>query len=267
MADEEYFDEEDGEELEEQKPGPIRRFLQNLIIGSALGAGIGGAGGYYGAKYLRDLKSYGMPPNSYIPEYFRDRNNPVGTTRAVTVPAGILVGGLLGAVGGATLPYIFQKGAELENNKYANQFLSSLKNQIKQLRPFDQADATIKLMPVGIAAGSLAGGLIGAIKDPGTNEDGTPKSRSSSILRGMGIGGGLGGLSGLAVPTVGALAAQNIFPSVANKLQEKYRNIGTAKSLTNVAILDAAKQNIQHVLPQMTVSDFANLVKVLKDNK
>ena len=267
MADEEYFDEEEGEELEEQKPGPVRRFLQNLIIGSALGAGVGGAGGYHGARYLRDLALYSTPPNSYTPEFIRDRNHPIGATRAMTVPGGMVVGGLLGAVGGATLPYIFQKGAQMENNKYANQFFSNLKNEITKLRPFDQADATMKLMPLGMAAGSLTGGLIGAVKDPGTNEDGTPKSRSSSILKGMAIGGGLGGFGGLAVPAVGALTAKTVFPSIANKLQERYRNIGTAKSLTNVATLEAAKEILPQALPNMSVSDFVNLVKVLKDNK
>jgi hypothetical protein len=240
----------------------VKRFLKNVITGSAIGAGVGGAGGYLGAKPIRDayITPYGF-------DWSKNLQMPLSQMRGATVPAGILSGAVLGGIGGATLPYIFQKSGSQNNNKYANQFWGNLKKELKELRPFDQQHANAKLLPLGLVAGSLAGGVIGGLKTPRKDEKGRSMGRSSSILKGMAIGGGLGGLGGLAIPTAGTLASKTILPSLAEKLQKRYEKINTAQSHINSAILGAAKDNAQHILPQMSVSDFAELYRVLNKTK
>lgn len=264
MADEEdiYSDEEfDDEELEQQEPGPIRKFLQNVLKGSAIGAGLGGAGGYYGAKYLRDLTMYGAAPNSWTPEFIRELNVPTDTARAVTVPSGVALGGLLGALGGATLPYIFQKSGNEHMNKYANTFLQNLKDQIKQLRPFDQAEAILKIAPVTAILGSAGGGLLGAMGKQEVDEEGNPKSKVPSILRGMSLGAVLGGTAGALTPTIGTYAAEKALPYFVNYANKKLDGQTSADALSRIALANVIGMNLIKKLPEHSIGDLYTYYK------
>ena len=255
---EEYFEDEDVEELEEVKPGPVRKFLQNLLTGTAIGAGIGGAGGYYGAQYLRDLALYGAAPNSWTPGPIRELNFPTETARAVTVPSGALAGGLLGAIGGVTLPYIFQKRGNELNSKYANEFLDKVKNELMALKPFNQSDALLKIAPITAILGSMGGGLLAALKKPDLDEEGNPKSKTPSVLRGIGLGAILGGTAGALTPTIGTFAAQKSLPSMVQYAKNKLKGNEDVEALTRSAVADSIGKNLINRLPETNVGQLLN---------
>jgi hypothetical protein len=242
FAEEEYDNEYDDEEVVYQEPGIIRKFLQNVIKGTAIGAGIGGLGGYFGAKPIRD--AYVTP---YGFDWTRNIQVPLPQVRGATVPAGILSGALLGAVGGAVLPPIFEKKSS--EQKYAGEYLDNLIRNLKQnVRPFDTSYGLLNIAPLTAIAGSLGGGIIGGLRDPGENEDGTPKSRLSSALTGAGIGAGLGAAAGVAAPAIAKFTAVKTLPHFIKKIQP-------ADGEAHKALLETLSQEpvLDKILPKMNL--------------
>lgn len=84
---------------------------------------------------------------------------------------------------------------------------------IKSYRPFNSVDASIKGIPGGAALGAAAGGLIQAFRDNGYDEAGMKRKKYKEILKGMLLGGTVGGLGALALPSVaqGGIVAANKF--------------------------------------------------------
>ena len=242
FAEDEYDDEYDDEEVVYQEPGIIRKFLQNVIKGTVIGAGLGGVGGYYGAKSLRD--AYATP---YGFDWTRNLQRPLPQVRGATVPAGILSGALLGAVGGAVLPPIFEKKSS--EQKYAEGYFDNLIKNIKQnVRPFDTTYGIFNVAPITAIAGGLGGGIIGGLKDPGENEDGTPKSRISSALTGAGIGAGLGAVAGAAAPGIAKFTAVKTLPHYIKRLNP-------TNGEAHKVLLETLSQEpvLNNVLPKMNV--------------
>lgn len=87
-------------------------------------------------------------------------------------------------------------------NKYANQYLDSLKSFLASYRPFESGDSIVKGVPVLGGLGALSGAAIGAIKDPGVDEEGERKSRLGQILAGAATGGALGAGASIAMPFI-----------------------------------------------------------------
>jgi hypothetical protein len=95
-------------------------------------------------------------------------------------------------------------------NKYANQYLDTLKEKLLAYKPFNQGDALYTGAPTGAALGAVAGGGIGAlsglVSDPGYDEQGQRKSRIKASLKGLigggAIGAGAGALGTMALPTL-----------------------------------------------------------------
>lgn len=242
FAKDEYDDEYDDEEVIYQEPGPVRKFLQNVIKGTAIGAGVGGLGGYFGAKPIRD--AYFTP---YGFDWTRNLQMPLPQVRGGTVPAGILSGALLGALGGAVLPPIFEKKSN--EQKYAEGYFDNLIKNIKQnVRPFDTTYGLFNIAPVTAITGALGGGIIGGLRDPGKNEDGTSKSRLSSALTGAGIGAGLGAVAGAAAPGIAKFTAVKTLPHYIKRLKP-------ANGDSHKAYLDFIAQEsvLNNVLPKMNV--------------
>jgi hypothetical protein len=166
-------------------------------------------------------------------------------------------------------------------NKYANQYLDTLKEKLLASKPFNQSEAFANApigAGVGAAAGSAIGALSGLAKDPGYDAEGRKKSRIKESLKGL-IGGGLvgagaGALGTMAIPTIGQgaldgykkldLAAMESIntPSSIPGLQalQSLVNKGTAETKSALAktllphatieqLMQAAKNNININLP------------------
>ena len=248
FADEEYDDEYEDGEVVYQEPGPIRKFLQNVIKGTAIGAGVGGLGGYFGAQPIRD--AYFTP---YGFNWSREMQMPLPQVRGITVPSGILSGALLGALGGAVLPPIFEKKSS--EQKYASQYFENLIAKLRQnVRPFDPSYGLLNIAPITAIAGSLGGGIIGGLRDPGKNEDGTPKSRLSNALTGAGVGAGIGAIAGAAAPSVAKFTAVKTLPHFIKKIQPSKLDDGT-ENLGHKQVLDVFSQEsvLNEILPKLNI--------------
>jgi hypothetical protein len=109
----------------------IKTFLRNVVTGTAAGAAIGGGAGYGLAGPIRDMTS-GIPdiPGAAIA---REIQNPLSNLRGVSIPMGIGSGAILGALGGATLPYLYSKSAR---QKFSDEKPSGfMTNMLKDMTP------------------------------------------------------------------------------------------------------------------------------------
>ena len=120
-------------------------------------------------------------------------------------------------------------------NKYANQYLDTLKQKLLSYKPFNQQES-FEAAPEGAALGAIAGGGIGALSglasDPGYDAEGRKKSRIKESLMGLIKGGlvgaGAGALGTMALPTVARglvnenkkleLAAMSAHPSLKSSM-------------------------------------------------
>jgi hypothetical protein len=162
-------------------------------------------------------------------------------------------------------------------NKYANQYLDTLKEKLLASRPFNQSEAFANApigAGVGAAAGSAIGALSGLAKDPGYDAEGRKKSRIKESLKGL-IGGGLvgagaGALGTMAIPTIGqgAVDIAKDLELAAMDSQNTSSNsaIRYIQDLFNRGRAEIGAATLKSVLPYATVDKMINVAKQINDD-
>jgi hypothetical protein len=148
-------------------------------------------------------------------------------------------------------------------NKYANQYLDTLKEKLLSYKPFNQSDA-FGAAPEGAALGAIAGGGIGAlsglVSNPGYDEEGRKKSRIKASLKGLigggAIGAGAGALGTMALPTVARGLVDN------NKKLELAALTADPRLKSNIP----GVQDLQDLVNKGTVSTRAELLNAILSN-
>lgn len=102
-------------------------------------------------------------------------------------------------------------------NKYAEGYFDSLLNEVKKYRPFNTNDASTGLA-LGALGGGALGGLHGLVTDPGYDSEGMKKSRLKESIKQMFLGGTIGGLGAMALPSI-AQGGVNISQRLMEKTQ------------------------------------------------
>ena len=159
-------------------------------------------------------------------------------------------------------------------NKYANQYLDTLKEKLLAYKPFNQGDANTTGAATGAALGAAAGGGIGAlsglVSDPGYDEQGQRKSRIKASLKGLigggAIGAGAGALGAVALPTLGQ-GAVDLDTQIRKRILNPYRGdtsggtaisrfVGRANSNLFNFLTNVSGENDKHLLASRSVQDY-----------
>jgi hypothetical protein len=165
-------------------------------------------------------------------------------------------------------------------NKYANQYLGTLKEKLLSYKPFNQQQA-FDAAPEGAALGAIAGGGIGAlsglVSDPGYDAEGRKKSRIKeslkSLIKGGLVGAGTGALGTMALPTVGRglidinkkleLAALAADP----RLKSNIPGMQGLQDLVNKGTTSLRAGTLNAILPNATIDQFRQLAEAARQSQ
>ena len=159
-------------------------------------------------------------------------------------------------------------------NKYANQYLDTLKEKLLSYKPFNQQES-FEAAPEGAALGAIAGGGIGALSglasDPGYDAEGRKKSRIKESLKGLIKGGlvgaGAGALGTMALPTVArGLVNENKKTQLAAlaadpRLKSNIPGIQGLQDLVNKGTVSSRAGILNAILPNATIDQLFNSQK------
>jgi len=158
-------------------------------------------------------------------------------------------------------------------NKYANQYLDTLKEKLLAYKPFNQDDALYTGAPVGAALGAVAGGGIGAlsglVSDTGYDAEGRKKSRIKESIKGLlgggAIGAGAGALGAAALPTIGHgavdLNSQIQKLRLSNNIPDESTGLGYGAKVIGDKLIDAQGGIAKFLLPKFTNEAMIELAK------
>ena len=165
-------------------------------------------------------------------------------------------------------------------NKYANQYLDTLKQKLLSYKPFNQQES-FEAAPEGAALGAIAGGGIGAlsglVSDPGYDAEGRKKSRIKESLMGLIKGGlvgaGAGALGTMALPTVARglvnenkkleLAAMSAHPS----LKSSIPGVAGLQNLINKGTASSRAGILNAILPNATIDQLGQYAEAARQSK
>ena len=158
-------------------------------------------------------------------------------------------------------------------NKYANQYLDTLKEKLLAYKPFNQDDALYTGAPTGAALGAVAGGGIGAlsglVSDPGYDEQGQRKSRIKESLKGLigggAIGAGAGALGAAALPALarGGVDLNSEIQKfrLSQHIPDETTGIGYGAKVIGDKLIDAQGGILKFLLPRFTNKSLIELAK------
>lgn len=165
-------------------------------------------------------------------------------------------------------------------NKYANQYLDTLKEKLLSYKPFNQQEA-FEAAPEGAALGAIAGGGIGAlsglVSDPGYDAEGRKKSRIKESLMGLIKGGlvgaGAGALGTMALPTAARglidinkklqLAALSADPRPKSNIP----GVQGLQDLVNKGTVSARAGMLNAILPNATIDQLGQYAEAARQSK
>lgn len=219
-------------------PNRGKEILKNILLGGAIGGGAQAvstqAGNLLGPALRRILMQFSSPKSVQAGGEFV-KNRPIVSSLPLSEFAAPAV----------AEEYVGKK-ANAKRANIADDVVSSLRNY----RPLNTVDATLKGIPVGALLGATAGGVAQSFRDPGYDEMGQKKKKYKEILKGMLTGGAIGGLGMAAMPSLAqaGIAARGALRNLSNRPYNLFDPLSNA----------GKTQLESFIAPLMTTKDLAD---------